>query len=757
MRHWLEQLKKQGIPIVLSMGVLAVLLLHAREEEGGSLRWSFIDQLENLVYDARLILTMPRKIDPGVVIIDIDEKSLQAEGRWPWGRDRVARMVEQLFEKYKVALVGFDVVFAEPDESSGLKVLEQLSRREFSGISGFEQRLRQLKPTLDNDGIFADVIGKYKVVLGYFFNEASDAKVEAAHSGALPPPTFLKGAFEGKHIAFRSALGYGGNLSIFQDKAAAAGHFNPSLDADGIFRRVPMVIEYDGAQYESLSLAMARTYLGVSEVQAKFEPAPLGASKNYAGLESLRIGDRSIPVDEHVQALVPYRGGQGSFPYVSATDVIHGQANPELLKPGAIAIVGTTAAGLLDLRSTPVQKAYAYPGVEVHANLIAGILEGRIMQKPAYVQGAEIILLLVFGVALSLTLPLLGPLAEALTTLGALTLYTAINMLCWIKGQLVLPLASGLVLITLLFIIDMFYGYFIENRGKRQLTGLFGQYVPPELVDEMADDPERYSLEAVSREMTVLFSDVRGFTTISEGMNPTALSELMNEVLTPMTRVIHEHRGTIDKYMGDAIMAFWGAPVPDREHARHAILAALRMIQKLDSVNAGFKQRGWPAIRIGIGINTGTMTVGNMGSEFRMAYTVMGDSVNLGSRLEGLTKTYGVDVIVSETTKAAMPELVYRELDMVRVKGKDKPVSIFEPLGPAADIPKNLQDELEIYKQALKYYRTQQWDLSELQFLNLAKAATRPHLYQMYAQRIADFRNNPPGKNWDGVYTYTTK
>ncbi|HTT07308.1 MAG TPA: adenylate/guanylate cyclase domain-containing protein [Gammaproteobacteria bacterium] len=755
MRRWLEKLKKQSVPIALSMGVLVILLLHAREDEGGPLRWSAIDQMENLAYDARLLLTMPRTVDPGVVIIDIDEKSLQAEGRWPWGRDRVARMVEQLFEKYKVALVGFDVVFAEPDESSGLKVLEQLSRREFSGIAGFEQRLREIKPTLDNDGIFSGVIGKYKVVLGYFFNEVTSAKIEAVHSGVLPPPTFPKGAFEGKHIAFRPASGYGGNLAIFQDKAAAAGHFNPSLDSDGIVRRVPMVMDYDGAQYESLSLAMARVYLGAREVEAKFEQAPLGASRNYAGLESLRIGNRVIPVDEHIEALVPYRGGQGSFPYVSATDVIHGQANPELLQPGAIAIVGTTAAGLLDLRSTPVQKAY--PGVEVHANLIAGILEGRIMQKPAYVQGAEIILLLVFGLVMALTLPFLGPLAEVLMTLGALTLYTAFNMLCWVKGQLVLPLASGLVLITLLFIIDMFYGYFVERRGKRQLTGLFGQYVPPELVDEMANDPERYSLEAVSREMTVLFSDVRGFTTISEGMNPKALSELMNEVLTPMTHVIHEHRGTIDKYMGDAIMAFWGAPVPDHDHARHALLAALRMIQKLDSVNAGFKQRGWPVIKVGIGINTGTMTVGNMGSEFRMAYTVMGDSVNLGSRLEGLTKTYGVDVIVSESTKAAVPELAYRELDMVRVKGKDKPVSIYEPLGSAADVSKILRDELDIYKQALKYYRTQQWDMAELQFLNLAKSSARPRLYQMYAERVAEFRRNPPGKDWDGVYTHTTK
>jgi len=257
--------------------------------------------------------------------------------------------------------------------------------------------------------------------------------------------------------------------------------------------------------------------------------------------------------------------------------------------------------------------------------------------------------------------------------------------------------------------------------------------------------------------MTVLFSDVRGFTTLSEGLNPKELSELMNMFLTPMTRVIHEQRGTIDKYMGDAIMAFWGAPIDDVNHARNAVDAGMLMIEKLEEVNAAFASRGWPEIRIGVGINTGVMSVGNMGSEFRMAYTVLGDAVNLGSRLEGLTKGYGVSVIVSESTKRAVPEYAYRELDRVRVKGKDKPVAIYQPLCLKEALDKQWKDELKLYKEALRLYRAQEWDMAEMNLLNLQRSSRSPGLYKMYVERVAEYRQRPPGERWDGVFTHTSK
>ena len=308
-----------------------------------------------------------------------------------------------------------------------------------------------------------------------------------------------------------------------------------------------------------------------------------------------------------------------------------------------------------------------------------------------------------------------------------------------------------------MFVLNMSYGYFVETRGKRELTGLFGQYIPPELVDEMAHAPTDYSLEAESRDLSVLFSDVRGFTTISEGLNPKELSELMNLFLTPMTGVIHDKRGTIDKYMGDAIMAFWGAPIDDPAHAKLALEAGIEMLSRVGDINKSFAARGWPEIRIGVGINTGMMSVGNMGSEFRMAYTVLGDAVNLGSRLEGLTKGYGVDLLVSESTKAAVPEYAFREIDRVRVKGKDQPVAIYEPLCLKTDIDKAWKDELRLYREAIKLYRNQEWDMAEMNFINLQKQSRSPGLYKVYVERVAQYRKDPPPTDWDGVYTHTSK
>ncbi len=739
-----ERIKQQAIRIALGLAVLVLFLADVTEV----FHIEFIDTLENIAYDWRLVVSMPKTKDDRIVIIDLDEKSLAAEGQWPWPRDRVAVLLRQLFEKYEVAVLGIDVFFPEPDRNSGLDVLRELALTTLADNSDYLSALAALEPELDNDGLFADALGKYRVVLGFAFNS------EETKAGSLPAPTLESDAFRGRPILFERGTGYVGNLDRLQAKATSAGHLTPYLDPDGIIRRIPMLYEYDGAYYEAFSLAVARTALGIDKIQPKYEPVTVGARRNYSGLEWLQVGPKLIPVDDGVRALVPYRGRQFSFPYISAVDVINGTADRKQLK-NRIALLGTTAAGLLDLRSTPVNEQYA--GVEVHANMISGILDSRIKENPPYVLGAEFVILLLQGLVMAVVLPLLSPLAAIAVTLGLFVAAIGLNLVIWQSANLVLPIASGVTMIGLMFLLNMSYGYFVETRGKRQLTGLFGTYVPPELVDEMSRDPTHYSLEAENRQLTVLFSDVRGFTTLSEGLDPKQLADLMNQFLTPMTYVIHDHRGTIDKYMGDAIMAFWGAPIADTDHARHALAAGMAMVASLRGINREFKKRGWPEIRIGVGVNTGNMSVGNMGSEFRMAYTVLGDAVNLGSRLEGLTKGYGVSIIVSETTRAAVPEFAYRELDRVRVKGKDEPVAIFEPLGDAGDVDKAVRDELKLYRQALKYYRTQQWDLAELQFLNLQKSSTSPYLYKMYAERVAQYRKTPPAPDWDGVHTFTTK
>lgn len=742
-------ISQHTVRFVLSAAILVLLLLNAT----GHVHLSAIQKLELFTYDTRLNLLLPEGRDARIVIIDIDEKSLQAEGRWPWGRNKLANLVNTLFDDYQIKVLGFDMVFAEKDESSGLQHLNAIKTQYLATDPTLGQALHQaveaLKPTLDFDRLFANSLKNRNVVLGYVFSH--DAA--AIGTGALPPASFDASHFKAKPIQWVTESSYSANLADFQANSQAGGYFNINPDADGIMRRVPMLVQHDRKIYQSLSLAMAGAALGAKNIEAGFAKG-LGVGKRYAGLEWLKLGQHRIPVDKEVSALIPYRGPQGSFQYLSATDVLTHRVAPELLK-NKIVLVGTTAAGLLDLRATPVQNVYA--GVEIHANMIAGILDNNIKEYPAYVVGAEALMLLLTGLLLIIGLPLLNPLKATMLTLAMTALATLLNLLAWQQANLVLPLASILLLIAAIYFINMTYGFFVESRGKRQLANLFGQYVPPELVDEMAEHPDAISLEGENREMTVLFSDVRGFTHISEGLDPKALGQLMNDLLTPMTQVIHQHRGTIDKYMGDAVMAFWGAPLPDPHHAKHALQAAIGMIHALEKLQEDFANKGLPPINIGVGINTGLMVVGNMGSAFRMAYTVMGDAVNLGSRLESLTKIYHVPIIVSEFTVRQVPEFAFRPLDWVRVKGREKPVMIYEPICEILQLDKAKNSHLKLYDEALKLYRNRNWDLAEMQFIHLQQLEPSRALYALYIARIAHFRQYPPANDWDGVFNIETK
>ena len=740
---------QRGVRLALSALILFVLLI----DTTGLYKYPFLIQLENWTYDARLNFTRPDTLDERIVIVDIDENSLAEVGRWPWGRDKLAIIVENLFGLYQADVVAFDIVFAERDESSGLRQFEQLASTTLKNNSEYLRELERIRPNLMHDEIFADsLIGK-NIVLGYYF-KSSLQEAETGVTGLLPPALMKMDVQWSKRLPISEALGYGGNLELLQASAKSGGYFdNPFVDADGVFRRVPLVQAYEEYLFASLALATAQGHLDTTGIELVVETEGSKGSTEYYALESINLENYRIPVDANGAVFVPYRGRQGSFTYIPAHRVLHGQVDPALLRD-KIVLVGTTAPGLLDLRSTPVQNTY--PGVEVHANIISGILDDRIKHKPAWTIGYEFVLLTVIAISMALLLPLLSPLLAAAGTVGLTVVVLAGTFFAW-HSNLILPLASPLLLIVLIFMLHMTYGYFIESRGKRQLANLFGHYIPPELVDEMSESPEEYSLDGENREMTVLFSDVRGFTTISEGMDPKQLTQLMNALLTPMTRVIHKNRGTIDKYMGDAIMAFWGAPLADSEHPRHALYAAMEMIEELKIMQEEFKQRGWPEVNIGIGVNTGDMNVGNMGSEFRMAYTVLGDAVNLGSRLEGLTKNYGVNIIVSETTRSEIPEFAFRELDLVRVKGKNEPVAIFEPIGHKNDLDKEVISELTAYKQALLNFRAQSLDKAEVDFFNLNREYPHRFLYQVYLDRIAFYRSEPPGDDWDGVFTHTSK
>jgi adenylate cyclase len=708
---------------------------------------------------------MPRTVDDRIVILDIDERSLDPAvlGRWPWSRDKITALLQKLFEKYGVLIVAFDVVFAEPDESSGLPVLERLGKTKLKDVGAFQGALAQLRPELDYDTTFANYIRGRPVILGYYFNSDKNA----VESGALPEPVLPAETFTGRAITILDWRGYTGNLPEFQSSSLSAGHFNPRVDDDGVSRRVPMIAEYKGKFYESFSLAIVRMYLGIQEAvrnkstTVKLPEVTINAipdrfvTRGYTGVEWLEVGPLRIPVDDELTTLAPYRGPRGSFPYVSFADLWADNVPADKLR-GKIVLIGATAPGLFDLRSAPVDNVY--PGVEIHANLVAGMLDGKLKAKPPYMLGAEVTLLAIGGIALTVLIPLLSPLWASAAALLGMLLITGLNVVLWRYAGLVLPLAASLLMTVTLYTVNMAYGYFVEARSKRLFTELFGQYVPPELVDKMAEDPQQYTMEPHNAELTILFSDVRGFTSISEALSPEHLREYINEYLSDMSDIIRaKYRGTLDKYIGDAIMAFWNAPVEDPFHPRSGVLAAMEMLRQCDALNQKFAARGWPTLKIGIGVNSGNVRVGDMGSKIRKAYTAMGDAVNVASRLEGRTKHYGVGILVGEASRKLVQDVVFKEIDRIKVKGKDEALTIYEPIGMETHVEKKVLDELKLWHQTLRQYRAREWDQVEVSLLNLQRLNPDCSLYKLYADEVAAKRRNPPPEDWNGVTVFDEK
>lgn len=750
----MNSLLKHWPRIAVTLLPLLFALMHAV----GILQIGVLQRLDDIIYDARLRMTMPKTLDDRIVIIDIDEKSLAEVGRWPWGRNKLADLTNELFDRQKIAMLGFDVVFAEADESSGLKRLNELAKNELRDQPGFADRLQQLQGSLDYDSTFAKALEKRPIVMGYYMTSDRDGRT----SGVLPAPVMGKEALQGRPIRFTTWNGFGSNIEQLGKAAPMAGFFNSITDGDGVVRSLPLVAEYKGQYYEALSLAMFRTLVGMPSVAPGF-PRDRFLSKSYQGLESILLNQGNnktlaIPVDDRVSALVPFRGpggvNGGVFKYISAADVLAKRVPPDALK-NKIVLLGTTAPGLVDLRVTPVGETY--PGVETHANLISGLLDGKVLVRPDYAIGYDVVMLVIAGVLLAFALPLMSAARAMLLSACVLVALFLMNLWMYLSFGLVLPLATALTMVTAAFALNMSYGYFVESRSKRELANLFGTYVPPELVDEMVKDPDSYSMKASNKELTVMFSDMRGFTKMSEKMEPVQLQALLNEVFSRLTTHIRSNRGTIDKYMGDCVMAFWGAPVETTDHARLAIKAAIEMAHAIHDINEEHRAKGLPEIGIGVGLNTGSMCVGDMGSNIRRSYTVIGDAVNLGSRLEGLSKSYGVDIVVSETTRKMAPEYAWQELDKVRVKGKEQAVSIFYPMGLVAELPPETAAELKTWSNFIKSYRAQDWDQSDVYLLNLTRLNAKKYLYQLYSERVASMRMLPFDPEWDGATNFETK
>jgi len=727
--------------------VLAAALLYY---SFGTQKPALLTSLDNRVVDAMFLWRGPQPTTNSVVIVDIDEKSLRQLGQWPWPRDIVARLVDNLHIA-GAKVVGFDIVFAEPDRTSPKRFVADL--HQYLGeelLPGAAMKRLQEDESIDHDMILGKAVARGHTVLGYVFQTTNDGfktgfeqPFPAGAIRILPPDI----AFD--QLALVSAYRAVINVADVA-QAETEGFFNVFPDVSGTVRKVPLLMTMDGVPYPSLALEMLRVGLGREGFLVHASSQTRGRRRGVLGVS---IGNRFLPTDDHGQMTVNFRGFMKTFPYLSAVDILNGLGK-ERVKDKYV-LIGTSAAGLLDLRATPF--ANVFPGVEVHANVIDNALAGDPFVYDVFSEiGLTYVLIVIGGLFLTALLSYASPLAGGLGGFLVLEATVVGNYHFFFLQDKIVGITYPLLTIVAIFLIVTLFNYFFEGREKRFISHAFGHYVSPQVVNELRANPERLTLAGEEKNLTVLFSDIRGFTTISEKMDSGQLGVFMNRYLSAMSAVIMAHRGTVDKFIGDAIMAIWGAPLDDDDHAANAVRAAMGMMSRLREKRPQWEAEGIPAIDIGIGINTGVMSVGNFGSDDRFDYTVLGDSVNLGARLEGSNKTYGTNIIISEFTRKELGDRFFcRFIDMVRVKGKLKPVRIYEPLCEG-EPDQETRHHTELFETAMDRYHQRDFE-SAAQILESLSKTVPCKLYELYLDRIKAYRATPPPEDWDGAFTFTTK
>jgi len=668
-----------------------------------------------------------------VVIVDIDEKSLGELGQWPWSRNKVAQILENM-TLAEVGVIGFDIVFAESDNSSPKKIASLLN------IDASELD--------DYDDILADMIANTPTIVGYIFEV--DEQVENPEDIFLSVPAiFIEKNAQSNYLInpSRAIL----NIDKLQDSAYSTGFFNALPDEDGIVRTVPLVMKYADEIYPSLSFEMYRIFTGVDKVTINY---------GEYGIDSMIVGESSVPIDRHGRLFVNYSGPERSYKYISASDIYNNTFNKEDIA-GKFVLIGTSAPGLLDLRATPFDGVY--PGVEVHANIIDNLLTENYIYRSNDSEAMNMFAIIATTVLLGLILAFTGPLLTFIVSAGSLFLVLYVPYYFFVEQGLILNAVFPLVgAVSVIFLANAI-SYFLESKQKELIKGKFASKVSPEVMEDLIKQGATGDvLEGKEREVTVFFSDVRGFTNISEAM-PSAkhLIEFLNEYMDPMVDIITKEKGTIDKFIGDAIMAYWNAPNDVDNHPDRAVAASINQIKALVPLNKKLTAEGKPLIDIGIGLNTGVATVGEMGSSGRSDYTVIGDPINLGARLESLCKSYGAKIIISQYTKALLKQdYVIRTLDLVRVKGKTEPVEIFEVLdfGLLKDAKSNVRDEITEYHNALSFYRGADFKnaLEIFEKMNQKEDKLNKNIYNIYIERCKHYIEEPPA-DFDGVFTHTTK
>ena len=686
----------------------------------------------------------PQELRP-VVIVDIDEESLKAIGQWPWPRTTVADLITQITRLGAVA-IGFDIIFPEPDRMS-----PAIAERSFRGIDAETRAKLDTLPS--NDEALADAIRHSRVVVGQAGAAAPEPVTPA--DAALQTGFAVRGPDPSPYlVTFRGLLR---NVPPIEQAAAGRGLFSIDPESDGIIRRVPIIMKAQGSLVPSLSLEMLRVVTGSSAILVRVD---------QAGVQAVAVPGLEIPTDRNGQFWVHFNRHDPTR-YVSAKDVLQGNVPPDRLA-GKLVLIGTSAIGLLDLKTTPTDAAI--PGVEVHAQILESVLSKSNLVNPNYAIGAELALAVLFGLAIIIAAPMLP--ASIVIVLGGCLIagLIGLSLYLFVEHNLLIDFTYPLISSWLIYLVLTFVNYLREQKQRRQIRSAFGYYLSPHMVEQLARSPEKLVLGGEECRMTILFSDVRGFTTISEYYkdDPQGLTRLMNRFLTPLTNAIIDRKGTIDKYIGDAIMAFWNAPVDDAEQEANACEAALEMLSRAETLNDELKHEAevnggvYMPLRIGIGLNTGPCVVGNMGSDFRFNYSVLGDTVNLASRLEARTKDYRIPVVIgSRTAEGAKQKFAVMEIDLIMVKGKKQPEAVFTVLGPSqVEADPRCGELREINAQMLGRFRSQQWD-NALELVarcrKFANGFDLSGLYDMYEERIALYRTHPPGADWDGVYEAETK
>ncbi|MGD9478616.1 CHASE2 domain-containing protein [Shinella sp. G-2] len=673
-----------------------------------------------------------------VAVVDIDEASIAKLGQWPWSRDVIARMVDRLAAA-GVAAVGFDIVFSEPDRLSLERATEELRKR------GARIDLPADAAALDNDAALARSFSRVNTAVGLALTNESDNPAPEGKAGFA----FGGGDPRGYLPQFRGAVR---NLDTLHAAAGGAGFFSFATSHDHVIRTMPLAAVTGGRLYPALGMETLRLALGAPGFVIRSNDASGEGGGGRSGMSGMRVGELTVPTGPDGRMRV-YYSGLGTMPVIGAARLLEDRTGVSALE-GRIVLVGTSAVGLRDIVATPVSRAT--PGVNVHAEIIDQIVAGVFLEEPDWAGGAILLATLVAGLALVAVASQCSAQTSALVLAGLVGLCLTTSWYAFAKSHMLIDPVGAIVTLIVVFLVLTPLRLALENREKQFVKNAFGRYLAPALVDRLASEPEALELGGETRHLTVLFSDIRGFTALSEGMDPQTLTGLINDVLTPLTDALLTREATIDKYIGDAIMAFWNAPLDIERHEEKACRAALDMARAVERLNV---DRTAP-IRVGIGLNSGDACVGNLGSAQRFSYSALGDSVNLASRIEGLTKLYGVTIAVSESTRQAVHAFAFLEADFVRVKGRAAPVRLYALLGDEAMAASEAFAALASRHQAfLDLYRAGHFPqaLDVLSTLRVMETAELTGLYDLYAERLAALIADPPDGAWDGVYVAREK